>query len=292
MSECHDSESELFSNRSTNSDQLNLLNSKSNSNSKPIVMPMDDYRIDEQVCGQECIKAYAWRIKSSTSYFILYIILIISNAFVLVWEISGHELQSVATIIEGIITLLFVIEVSIEIITLTWQEYWLKILNRVDFIVCIICILLWLVFAIVESAPDTHHAVETEIDAVIVGIRYTLQVIRLIRFAHKGKENAEHLKHEEIIMSKQITDQVFLKHGLVSTEDVQTELTTINMNDSNSQISNRLHKSNSNSLLNKSNTNINNGNLLERELINQSINTNLLHDSSHSTETDPFIESN
>ena len=187
-------------------------NSNNNNNNEPLNINDDDDEDDDDdldydnvyFCGREWIVAFAWRIRQSVPYFFLYLILIILNAFVLLFEILGGVsddnsndndsndnnnnntgAHKIVIILEAIITLMFVGEVLVEVITQEWHNYWESWLNRLDFIVCILCVILFLVFTIVEEAPHSHYSIESYIDSIIVGIRYGVQAVRFIRFAHK-----------------------------------------------------------------------------------------------------------
>ena len=93
--------------------------------------------------------------------------------------------RRICIILEGIITLMFIGEVAVQIITEEWHNYWKSWLNRIDLIVCTLCVLLYVAFASIEEAPHSHYNIGNEMDALIVGIRYGMQAIRLIRFATK-----------------------------------------------------------------------------------------------------------
>merc|ERR1719229_1224476 len=112
----------------------------------------------------EWIKATAWRIKQSVQFFLVYLILIILNAFVLIWEVTDGGDRKICIILEGIITLMFMGEVCVQIITEEWNKYWASWLNRIDLIVCILCVLLYIIFASVKDAPHSHYSIGNYMD--------------------------------------------------------------------------------------------------------------------------------
>ncbi|ETO19412.1 hypothetical protein RFI_17824 [Reticulomyxa filosa] len=194
----------------------------------------------ERECGRECIRAAALRTKSSKSYFVWYLILIIMNAFVLIWELFCTRCyQKPAIAIEGIITFLFASEVVIEIVSQEFKFFFVYLFiwhnihtlyqhlknfffkkmggefankskvyfnywsNRIDAFVCFLCVVLWIFFVSVEKPEGyTHHSVESLLDIVIVGARYSIQAIRFCRFAHQGQKNRENLRHENVVFDK------------------------------------------------------------------------------------------
>ncbi len=80
---------------------------------------------------------------------------------------------------------MFVAEIGVDILAEEFEIFWKSWSNRIDTFVCFLCVILFIVYASLEDAPDTHHSVESYIDAIVVGIRYGIQAVRLMRFAHK-----------------------------------------------------------------------------------------------------------
>eukprot|EP01083_Nonionella_stella_P284229 967459_1 len=148
------------------------------------------------------------------NFFLVYLILIILNAFVLIWEVTDGGDRKICIILEGIITLMFMGEVCVQILTEEWSKYWSSWLNRIDLIVCILCVLLYIIFASVKDAPHSHYSIGNYMDAIIVGIRYGMQAIRLIRFAQRGNENRKMLNQTEVKFDSNITLSVLSQHGV------------------------------------------------------------------------------
>jgi len=162
----------------------------------------------------EWIRATAWTIKQSVQFFLVYLVLIVLNAFVLIWELSDGGDRKICIILEGLITLMFMGEVAVQIVTEEWSAYWASWLNRIDLVVCTLCVFLYIVFASVADAPHSHYSVGNYMDAILVGIRYGMQAIRLLRFAQRGHENRKMLNQTEIVFDTHTTLNVLEQHGL------------------------------------------------------------------------------
>eukprot|EP01083_Nonionella_stella_P097034 272773_1 len=193
------------------------INHKLNSSHQSLIdRPINEILIDFDTNSgcHEWIKATAWGIKQSVQFFLVYLILIVLNAFILIWELSDGGDRKICIILEGIITLMFMGEVAVQIITEEWPSYWSSWLNRIDFVICILCVLLYIVFASVQSAPHSHYSVGNYMDAIIVGIRYGMQAIRLIRFAQRGHENRKMLNQTQVKFDSVSTLSVLNQHGV------------------------------------------------------------------------------
>merc|ERR1719382_493731 len=103
-----------------------------------------------QVERYDLIKGLAFRIKKSVSFLLLYIGQLIANMFVLIWEFSGSEDHIAVILIELLINLFFVVEILIEIVTQGRTEYFKNIWNRLDFTVCMFCIIFFVVFFVLR----------------------------------------------------------------------------------------------------------------------------------------------
>jgi len=138
---------------------------------------------------------------------------------VLIWELSDGGDRKICIILEGLITLMFMGEVAVQIVTEEWPSYWASWLNRLDLMVCSLCVFLYIVFASVEDAPHSHYSVANYMDAILVGIRYGMQAIRLLRFAQRGHENRKMLNQTEIVFDTHQTLNVLQLHGLHQRKD-------------------------------------------------------------------------
>lgn len=163
----------------------------------------------------QCCKRISWTIKQSVSYFIIYIFLIVLNAFILVWELSGYGNRRLCIILEGFITVLFICEIIVQLITIdNCMQYWTSCANICDIIVCLMCIVFYL-YSLSSHVPHTHYNISDYMDVIIIGIRYTLQTIRLLRYATKGNENRHILKSaENIEFNQQSTLRILYQHGI------------------------------------------------------------------------------
>jgi len=162
----------------------------------------------------EWFKATAWRIQQSVQFFVVYLVLIILNAFVLIWELTDGADRKMCIIIEGVITLMFCGEVAVQILTEEWGPYWSAWLNRLDFVVCALCVVLYVVFASYKDAPHSHYSIGNYMDAILVGIRYCMQFVRLVRFAQRGHENRKMLHQTEVKFNDHATLSVLHLHGV------------------------------------------------------------------------------
>jgi len=105
---------------------------------------------------EDVIRRLSWRVKRSTTFLIIYIIIILTNLFILVWELTGTASWLATTILGAVINLIFLIEVTVEIIT--QDHYFKKCWNVVDFVICVLCILSFIVFCIYDSVVDDEEA--------------------------------------------------------------------------------------------------------------------------------------
>ena len=113
---------------------------------------------------------------------------------------------------------MFMGEVAVQIITEEWSVYWASWLNRIDLVVCVLCVFLYIIFASVEDAPHSHYSVGNYMDALLVGIRYGMQAIRLLRFAQRGRENRQMLNQTEVKFNNERTLSVLHSHGVQMTK--------------------------------------------------------------------------
>merc|ERR1719319_1831856 len=142
-----------------------------------------------EVGNDDVLKRIAWRIKRSVSFFVLYIVLIILNAFVLIWEIAaaGKENHAIVIILEAMINIIFIVELSVEILTQGREEFFQSTWNRVDFVVCIVCVIFFIVF-LFDEMPKGRHDITTYLDGVVLSIRYCVQLFRLCRFVKSSRQ--------------------------------------------------------------------------------------------------------
>jgi len=154
-----------------------------------------------QVERYDVIKQLAVRIKRSISYLVLYVVLIVANAFVLVWEISGRESHIAVIVLEALINLIFVLEMAVEIVTQGRTVFFLSTWNKVDFTICIFCVIFFVIFC-VQEAPDNHKELSTFLDGILLTIRYLYQLGRLCRFAKKAQMTRHFQSQDDIIFNE------------------------------------------------------------------------------------------
>merc|ERR1719319_2091158 len=147
-----------------------------------------------EVGNDDVLKRIAWRIKRSVSFFVLYIVLIILNAFVLIWEIAaaGKENHAIVIILEAMINIIFIVELSVEI--LTQDNFWASWWNRVDVVICVLCVVMFITFLLIEvrvdeDPSDEQLAVDVDdLDQFLLFLRYSIQLFRICRFVKAAKE--------------------------------------------------------------------------------------------------------
>jgi len=142
-----------------------------------------------EVGNDDVLKRIAWRIKRSVSFFVLYIVLIILNAFVLIWEIAaaGKENHAIVIILEAMINIIFIVELSVEILTQGRRQFFASTWNRVDFVVCCVCAIFFIIF-LFDEMPKGHRDITTYLDGILIGIRYSIQLFRMMRFVKSSRQ--------------------------------------------------------------------------------------------------------
>merc|ERR1719233_1573938 len=141
------------------------------------------------------LKRLALQIKGSVSFLVLYVVLIIANLFVLIWEFAGQSSHVAVILIEASINFMFLAEIVVEMLIQGLTRYFDDNWNRVDFLVCMFCLLFFIVFCF-ESSPESHADVSNYLDGILIGLRYTIQLIRFCRFA-KNARRTHHIKKSQ-----------------------------------------------------------------------------------------------
>merc|ERR1719447_1871521 len=148
-----------------------------------------------QVDRYDVLKRLALQIKGSVSFLILYVVLIIANLFVLIWEFAGRSSHIAVILMEASINFMFLAEIVVEILIQGSTRYFEDNWNRIDFLVCVFCLLFFIVFCF-ESTPNNHADVSSYLDGILIGLRYSIQLIRFCRFA-KNARRAHHIKQSQ-----------------------------------------------------------------------------------------------
>jgi len=188
----------------------------------------DQENVLVKVEREDLIRRLSWRVKRSWTFLTIYIAIILANLFILIWEVIGTAVYTVSITLEALINLVFLIEVIVEIIT--QDNYFGKCWNLIDFSICMLCIISFIVFCIYDNASedsstsflfnsvtymgdgddddlteDDDHDLNLEdtesvpldisdVDMVLILVRYIFQSIRLCRYmatAAKRKKNKE-----------------------------------------------------------------------------------------------------
>jgi len=175
---------------------------------------------------EDLIRRLSWRVKRSWTFLTIYIVIILANLFILIWEVIGTAIYAVSITLEALINLVFLVEVIVEIIT--QDHYFRKCWNLVDFSICMLCIISFIAFCIYDNASadsssslfltsvenltdgDDDDLTEddngdlnlgdtasvpldiSDVDMVLILVRYIFQSIRLCRYmatAAKRKKN-------------------------------------------------------------------------------------------------------
>lgn len=170
-----------------------------------------------KVDRDDVIRRLSWRVKRSRTFLTIYIAIILANLFILIWEVIGTAVYTVSITLEALINLVFLVEVIVEIIT--QDKYFRKCWNVIDFSICMLCIISFVVFCIYDSttedgssslfstsvenlteaddddsiAQDDDGELDlgdtesvpldiSDVDMVLILIRYIFQSIRLCRY--------------------------------------------------------------------------------------------------------------
>jgi len=207
---------------------------------------------------EDVIRRLSWRVKRSTTFLVIYIIIILTNLFILAWEITGSASWVVTTTLGALINLVFLIEVTVEIIT--QEQYFKQCWNIIDFVVCILCILSFIVFCIYDSvvgdesssnfftvealttygSEDDHYSLDddgdidigetksipidmSDVDMVLLLVRYIVQSIRLCRFmATAAKRNTVQELEEDIQFPDEEAEDYPMTQGRTEHVDYDT----------------------------------------------------------------------
>jgi len=146
----------------------------------------------------DVLKRVAWKIKTSASFLAIYFLLIIVNAAVLIWEISASKNRWLVIGLEILVNLAYLTEILIEILTQGVAIYFTKFWNCVDSFVCLMCLVLFTIF-LSDDTPQDHEDIESRVDSVLIIIRYLMQMLRLYRFAIKGKNTQQISNQGDIV---------------------------------------------------------------------------------------------
>eukprot|EP00494_Astrolonche_serrata_P002207 UN02213 len=133
------------------------------------------------ITNEERLKRWALKIKQNKYFIIFYFLLIIANLIVLIYEIAHGGERIFVLVFEALITFMFIMEIFIDI-SVQGKDYWYQWTNVADFIVCGLCTIFFIVFAL-DSAPEDMGSY---LDSILICLRYGFQFIRLIRFALQG----------------------------------------------------------------------------------------------------------
>jgi hypothetical protein len=179
-----------------------------------------------KVDREDVIRRLSWKVKRSMTFLIIYILVIMANIFILIWETTGKASYSVTITLESIINLVFLLEITVEIIT--QDRYFRQCWNITDFTICMLCIISFIVFCIYDSVSGTasstfyaftfesllekddddkpkfgdREAVPLEIsdlNMVLLLTRYIVQSIRLCRFmVTAAKRNSSKVLEKDV----------------------------------------------------------------------------------------------
>lgn len=151
----------------------------------------------------------ASRIVLSKSYVILYVVLICLQTFLLTWGLANHgfgddsEREDIWYIIlDTFVTLLLVLEVGVRI-KANRRTFWQSWLNWVDVIVCGVCVLTLLMYAI-----DPWQA-EEYLTYIILIVRYSFQLFRLalVIARHRNREHMMYTANTSGVDFTSVSDQ-------------------------------------------------------------------------------------
>jgi hypothetical protein len=154
-------------------------------------------------CSERC-RIVATRVRNTGTCLVVYLVSLLLNLFVLVWELAGGERRNhwVMISVEVVINTLLLLEVATGLISLG-KQYFSTWQNRVDFVVTVFCVLFFIVLLIEEEekasyAEDTAVSV---IDVTLLILRYVIQLGRLIFIAVRGHRTSQFLQQEDVTFS-------------------------------------------------------------------------------------------
>merc|ERR1719320_1383639 len=130
-------------------------------------------KVPQKIEREDVFRRLVWRVKRLVSFLVFYVVIVLGNLFLLIWELSGTAIWTVAITLEALINVVFLVEVIVEIIT--QDDYFSKCWNILDLTICMLCIISFIVTIIYDDVSDDnpgslystsiiHHVDEDEID--------------------------------------------------------------------------------------------------------------------------------
>ncbi|KAL0488718.1 4 TM domain-containing transmembrane protein [Acrasis kona] len=169
------------------------------------------------------------RIVYSKYYFVFYVIMILMSTVLLVWNIytRGHPRHVGFTLLEGAITTMLVVELSFRII-IQRSAFFSSVMNWVDLIIITMCTISFLLY-LRSVRNSTQEEVGELIDALLIALRYSTQMLQIVLFIKNQKMRSDEVKEHYIDLTEEKFD---LETPVVSTPMVEMELNSESDSDS------------------------------------------------------------
>ncbi|GAB5369529.1 hypothetical protein AAMO2058_001412700 [Amorphochlora amoebiformis] len=138
------------------------------------------------------------RLKSTSICFAIYVVIALLCGFIFCSFVFGPPSMRSSTaflVLEAIINVLLVGEVGSDIV-IQGRFYWSRMGNVIDFVVTLACMTFF--FAFLEEEQQNADEESLPLNAVLLGIRYFLQLLRMMLCAFRGHNTMRVLSQDEV----------------------------------------------------------------------------------------------
>lgn len=136
------------------------------------------------------------RMRNTLTCIVLYIVLMLLNLFVMLWELSGRGYHPAILAVEFLINVWILLEVGLGIWALG-RSYFDSVMNRIDAGLALACIAFFVILVIGTQTKEDSGFV-SEVDAVLLACRFLFQVVRLSVLVYRSRKVALMQSQEEI----------------------------------------------------------------------------------------------
>ena len=136
------------------------------------------------------------RLRNTLTCIVLYVVLMLLNLFVMLWELAGRGYHPAILALELIINLWILMEVALGIWALG-RSYFDSMMNRIDFGLALACVGFFVILVIGTRTKEDSGFV-SEVDAVLLACRFLFQVVRLSVLVYRSRKVALMHSQEEI----------------------------------------------------------------------------------------------
>ena len=135
------------------------------------------------------------RMKNTATCIVIYIVLMILNIFLMSWELAGRGYNPGIIILECIINIFIVSEVTIGVYGLG-REYFHSWMNIVDFVLSLGCVAFFCFIVITQTQEQANYM--SGVDAVLLAVRFLFQLTRLSVLMYRSRKIALMQAQEEV----------------------------------------------------------------------------------------------